>query len=253
MSQFFKNLSAQFQIKNKKLKFINYSAAGLIVIYLTLIVNPGCLFAHTFRYKNFSIHSTRPFPGNIKNMLDEAEYKVSAAEINNNDVTHHIYLCNNFKLYTFFAPLSRKAFACNYPFINNIFIANSDVEKNESYKNDTQDVYSRPLSTLIAHEATHTLIEKKTGTLKYRMLSTWKNEGYCDYIGYGPESDIQKTRELFKTIGNDGKPGTAYKKYFFAVNYLMTVKKMTFEELLATKLTCGEVLALAVETHRADR
>jgi hypothetical protein len=223
-------------------KIANYVTTGLLIIYLGLIIYPNFLFGHSFKYKNFNIYSTQPFSDNIQTILDEAEIKLSASEIYDKSLTHNIYLCNNYTLYTFLAPFSRKAFACNYPFINNIFIANCDVDKNEAYKNDEKDQYTRQLSVLISHETTHTFIEHKIGFWKFRTLSNWKNEGYCDYVGYG-QTDNLKEWQAFLIINKDNKkPGIDYRRYYIAVNYLMTNEKMTFNNILTTDLSFEEVL-----------
>ncbi|MFN7911077.1 MAG: hypothetical protein ACK5QC_04585 [Bacteroidota bacterium] len=242
MKKHFKKLTDLFRIKNKKLRIANYVALGLLVIYLGLIIYPNFLFGHSFKYKRFNVYSTQLLGDSIQRVLDEAEIKLSVSEIYDKDLTHNIYLCNNYTLYTFLAPFSRKAFACNYPFINNIFIANCDIDKNEAYKNDKKDKYTRQLSVLISHETTHTLIEKKIGFWKFRTLSNWKNEGYCDYVAYGQTDNLKEGQEFLIKNKNNKKPGTDYRKYYIAVNYLMITKKMTFDNILSTELSFEDVL-----------
>jgi hypothetical protein len=242
MKQYFKKLSGIFSIKNKKVRIANYATSCLLIIYFGLIIYPNFLFGHSLKYKNFNVYSTQPLGDSTESVLDKVELKLSVSEIYDQNQTHNIYLCNNYTLYTFLAPLSRKAFACNYPLINNIFIANSDIEKNETFKNDEMDKYTRQLSALISHEATHTLIENKIGFWKFKNLSSWKNEGYCDYVAYGQTDDWKEGMEFLIKNKNDVKPGTDYRKYYIAVNYLMTIKKMTFDNILSTDLTFEEVL-----------
>jgi len=242
MKQLLKTLTDFFRIKNKKVKIANYAISGLLVIYLGLRIYPNFLFGHSFKYKNFNVYSTQPLGDSIQTVLDETEIKLSSSEIYDKGLTHNIYLCNNYTLYTFLAPFSRKAFACNYPVINNIFIANCDIDKNEAYKNNAKDQYIRQLSALITHEMTHTFIEQKIGFWKFRTLSSWKNEGYCDYVGYGQADNLKEGQKFLLISKNDKKPGTEYRKYYIAVNYLMTVKNMTFDNLLSTDQSFEEVL-----------
>ena len=228
--------------RTKKAKIINYTIYGLLAIYLTLIIYPNFLFGHSLKYKIFNIYSTQPLPHNIQTILDEAELKLSVSEIFDKGLSHNIYLCNNYTLYTFLAPFSRRAFACNYPFINNIFIANGNIDKNEASKNNDHDKYSRQLSSLISHETTHTLIEKKIGFWKFKSLSSWKNEGYCDYVGYGQTNNLKEGREFLIKNKNDKNPGAEYRKYYIAVNYLMAIRKMSFDNLISTNLLFKSVL-----------
>jgi hypothetical protein len=249
MKKYLKTLNDFLFNRTRKAKIVNYSICGLLAIYLILLACPNLMFGHSFTYKNFNIHSTQPLGDNIRTILVEAEIKLSASEIYDKNLTQNIYLCNNYTLYSFFAPLKRKAFACNYPIMNNIFIANCDIDKNEASKNDNNDQYTRQLSVVISHEATHTLIEKKIGFWKFITLSNWKNEGYCDYVGYGQTDDLKEGQKFLVINKNVKKPGTDYRKYYIAVNYLMTFKKMTFDNLLSTDLAFEKVLK-QVETER---
>ncbi len=224
------------------MKIVNYIVSGLVVIYLSLIIYPNFLFGNTIKYKNFTIHSTQPLGDQIKTILDQAEEKLLACDVYDKSVVHNIYVCNNFNLFSFLAPISRKAFACNYPIINNIIIANCNVSQNEAFKNDAKDQYTRNLSTLITHEATHTLIEKKIGFWKFKRLAKWKHEGYCDYVGYGQSQDLNEARAFLIEKKDEQKPGTNYKKFYIAVNYLMTFKKISFENLITSDISYDDML-----------
>ena len=236
----FKALNGVF--KGRKLRNVNYVVSGLFVIYIGLIIYPNFLFGYSFRYQNLNVYSTHPLSNNILAVLREAETKLLSSEIYSRDKVHPIYLCNNYGLYTFFAPFSRKAFACNYPFSGRIFIASCDVDKNEAYKNDENDQYTRPLSTLISHEVSHTSIRERIGFWKYKMLNSWKNEGYCDYVGYGGSGDMNEAKAFLIKSKDDHKPGTEYRKYYFAVNYLVTREKMTFDQIISSDLSLEAVL-----------
>jgi len=242
MKKYLKTLTDFLFMRTKRSKIANYSIVGLFVIYFAIICYPNFMFAYALNYKSFKVHSTQPLGDSIKKILDESERQLSTSEIYNKKIIQNIYLCNNYSLYTFLTPFSRKAFAGNFPFINNIFVANCNNDKNEAYKNDDKDHYTRQLSSLISHETTHTYIETKIGFWKNRLLSNWKKEGYCEYVGCGQMNDQEKTEELLKENANKNTPGSYYKRYYLAVNYLKTVEKMTFEEIISSKLTLDEVL-----------
>jgi len=241
-----------FQIKNKKWKIVEYIVEGMLLIYLGLICYPNLLFAHSIKYKNFRVYSTKEIDSNIYNILDKAEINLSTSSINDTAITYRLYLCNNYSLYFFFAPKSRKAFANNYSIIHNLFISNCDIRINEAYKNDENDNYVRQLSELIAHEATHTLTEKKLGFWKYWVLEGWKNEGYSETIGYNERPNLTTVKEFLKENKDSNKPGVLYKKYYYAVAYLLQIERMKFEDIIATNLTLDEVLN-KVETKENEK
>lgn len=242
MKPYLKSLTDFIKIKNKRVKVANYLISLVMLIYLGLIIYPDFLFGYSFKYKNMNIYSTQPLDENIQKILYEVEMKVIASEIYDKKLTHNIYLCKGYTQYTFLAPLSRKSFACRYPIINNIFIANCNVEKNEAYKNDKTDIYTRQLSSLIPHEITHTFIEQKIGFWKSISISTWKTEGYCDFVGFGQNESLIQQQRFLTLNKHDKKPGVAYRKYYIAVNYLLTVRKMDFGSLISSNESLEEVL-----------
>ncbi len=92
-----------------------------------------------------------------------------------------LFLCSSFTELTLFSPASGKAFAFNFPLLQNIFLAESVVSRNIIRSNTTVN-NARTLSSVIAHKIVHSLLENKLGLITYRMRPAWKNEGYCDFI-----------------------------------------------------------------------
>ncbi len=242
MNKRLSSLTDFFFIRSRKAKIANYSLGGLLAIYLIIIAFPNFLFGYTFKYKNFVVRSTTALGGNIQTILDQAEHNLSAAEIYDESLTEDIYLCNDYFLYSLLAPLARHAFACNYTLVNNIFIAKCDIDRNLANKNDKQDNVSRSLSQLIAHETTHSLIKERLGYWKSRMLPSWKNEGYSEFIGYNNVCAWKEAKQFLVTHKDDNRPSTTYRKYYYAVAYLHDVKKMNFDEIIASNLTFEQVL-----------
>jgi hypothetical protein len=222
--------------------FAYSSFSGLGMIYLALIVYPNFIFAHSLKYKNFNVYSTEKFSGNMQTVLDKADKNLSSSEIYAPAVSHDIYLCNSYTLYSFLAPATRHAFACNYPFINNIFIAKCEIDKNEAYIDQTSGWVTRKLHELISHEVTHTLIEKKLGFWKYRSIPAWKNEGYCEYIGFNNANGLKEAYSFVTTYRNDYRGGAMYRKYYYAVTFLKKAEQMSFDDIVASDLTFEEVL-----------
>lgn len=253
MKQQLETLTNFLLMRTRKSKIVNYSILGLFALYLTLIAYPNVLFGHTLKYKHFNVHSTKALDDNIQAILDEAEKNLSASELYDRNLIQNIYLCDGYTLYSFLAPLSRKAFACNYPLINNIYIANCDIVKNQAYKNNEQDNYARRLSELIAHETTHSLIENKLGFWKFRFLATWKNEGYAEYIGYNNADALKDAKQFLATHKDDNGGRAIYRKYYYAVAFLKEAEKMTFDEIIASDVTIDQVLNKIEQTTETEK
>lgn len=241
-----KYISSLFDLilgRTKKAKIINYSLAGVLTIYIILIAFPNFLFGYSLKSQNFNVYSTKPLQYiQLLTILEQARGNLSVSEIYDSTITHDIYLCNDYTLYAFLAPLSRHAFACNYPLINNIFVAKIDLNKNEAYINQNEGQSTRKLHELIAHETTHTLIEKQIGFWKYRTMPVWKNEGYAEYIGYNRLKAWMEAREYLALNRKEDHPEALYRKYHYAVTYLKEVEKMSFDEIITTDFSFEEVL-----------
>lgn len=229
-------------MRTKKSRIANYLISCLAAIYAVILFYPNFLFGYSAEYKCFKVYSTQALGDNIYKILDKAENNLSSSEIYDRGLTQNIYLCNNYALYSFLAPIARKAFACNYPLINNIYIADGDIGKDEAYKNDDRNKYIRRLSQLIAHETMHTLIGKRLGYWKQITLSKWKKEGYCEYVSYNKKVAIKDAKEFLAVSKTVNSPGATYRKYYYAVTYLKDVGQMTFDDILATNLTFEQVL-----------
>jgi hypothetical protein len=200
------------------------------------------MFENSFTYKNFNIYSSDPLGDELKLIIDEAETLLYESEIYNSDRIQNIYLCNDFRLYSLFAPFSRKAFACYNPLTNNIFVAKFDVDKNESYKNNNKDVYTRSLSEVLAHEITHSAIRSKLGYLQFITLDTWINEGYSEFIAKGRTNNYGLINEFASQNKSNEKPSIMYFSYYLAMNYLITSRDMSFNEVVSSRRSLNEVL-----------
>jgi hypothetical protein len=242
-----------FWIKNKKIKRIIKKVLiflcvllGLFIFYTYIRIKPGLLFGHSLKYKNFIVYSRHDLDKNIFKVLDEAENNLSTSELSDTTLIHRIYLCDSYLLYKFFFPLIKKSYAENAPpHFYNIMIANSNIIKNEVYGKDLGDdfVFVRKLSSVIAHEVTHTLIDIKLIKTYFPKIEGWKIEGYCETVYYSDTLNISdakgflKKYKLSKTI-----PGGKYMKYYIAVAYLRLYKEMKFDDIMRLKLSLMEVL-----------
>jgi hypothetical protein len=244
-----------FRIKNKKLnrivKGLLLSLAtvlGIFFLYVYILINPSLLFGYSVKYKNFIVYSRHELGKGIYPILDEAESNLSASELTDKHFIHEIYFCDSYSLYKFLNPYDNKySYAINSPpHFYNIIIANTDINKNEAYGKESGDpfVFVRKLSSVIAHEATHTFIDKRLTVI----TEGWKIEGYCESVYYKDTLNISEAKEFLNNI-DDGKKyyGSRYKKYYIAVTYLRLHEKMKFDEIIGSKLSLDEILKTVKE------
>jgi hypothetical protein len=215
----------------KARKIIFLTLAASIFVYFLLLLFPSILFQHRIDYKSFIIYTHSKPDKNIFPILDSAENLLSLCELYKKQTgKFHLFFCNNFFEYSFFAPTESHAFASDNILTNKIFFAKSNIPQNRIERNG-QENNSRTLSGTIAHEATHTLIKRDLGFIKYLFLASWKNEGYADFIA--KETSFQFIIGMY-FICNSQTPSSSsfeYFKYYLYIDYLINIKKLSFNEI----------------------
>ena len=107
----------------------------------------------------------------------------------------------------------------------------SDIGKNEIKRNG-EESNTRTLSAVIAHEIIHSSLEDKLGLIKYKMLPSWKNEGYCDYVAR--ESSYDEKLGWSQICNNEEGDSSSfnYFKYKTFVQYLVEEEKVSLDTFL---------------------
>jgi len=227
----------------KTKKMFNWLLGGISFSYFLAIVFPSFLFANKLEYKSFSVHyhSNDINTEELKLVLDKSESLLYNTELFKKGISQDIFICNGYSEFTFFALMSRKAFAVNYPIFQNIFISKSSVLQNYILRNGKEN-NKRTLSGVIAHETVHSLLENKLGLLKYKLLPSWKNEGYCDFIAN--ESSFNEQKGLTNICNDEVNLESASFKYFKyrkITQYLFEERKITLEKFLNDDFEMDEI------------
>lgn len=218
----------------KTKKIFNWLLGGISLSYFLVLVFPSFLFANKLEYKSFSVHyhSNDINTEELKIVLDKSESLLYNTELFKKVISQDIFICNGYSEFTFFALISRKAFAVNYPIFQNIFISKSSVSQNYILRNGNEN-NKRTLSGVIAHETVHSLLENKLGLLKYKLLPSWKNEGYCDFIAN--ESSFNEQKGLTNICNDEVNSESASFKYFKyrkITQYLFEDRKVSLNKFL---------------------
>ena len=218
----------------KTKKIFNWILTGISFSYLIILFFPTFLFANKVEYKNFSVyyHSNDINIKELKLVLDKSEKLLKGTELFKIGINQDIFICSSYNEFTFFAPISRKAYGINNPISQNIFLTKSSISGNYILRNgDENNKYS--LSGVIAHETVHSLLRNELGLLKYKLLPSWKNEGYCDFIANESSFNEQKG---FTIICNDEvNSESASFKYFESrkiTQYLFEDRKVSLNKYL---------------------
>ncbi len=228
----------------KTKKIINWLLGGVSLTYILIIIFPSFLFANNLEYKSFNVyyHSNEINIEKLKSVLDESEKLLNNTELFKTGINQDIFICNSFNEFTFFALFSRKAFAVNYPITQNIFLSKSNISENSILRNGKEN-NTRTISGVIAHETTHSLLENKLGLLKYKLLPSWKNEGYCDFVANESSFNKQKgIQDICNNKENSDNPSFKYFKYRIITEYLLMERKNSLEKFLNGDFELEEII-----------
>ena len=66
-------------------------------------------------------------------------------------------------------------------------------------------------------------------------MTTWKEEGYCDYIAHTSTFNIQEGIKIFKNNQDNNSNKYKYFIYRLRMTYLLNVKKESLDNILNTK------------------
>ena len=208
-------------MKTKRAKTFNYSILLFFSLYFAVIYFPYLLFDHSVTHNEITVYTNGSVGDDLIRILDQSTLKLKESPIYDSKLSHRIFICNNYRLFGFLAPFSNNAFACNYPMFNNIFIANTNLAEDKVYRNGN-GYNERQLSTVIAHEITHSLLEEHLGFIRYKMLATWKNEGYCEYVAYGKPFNQHNASSFLQLNANSSNPRIDYGRYHIATGFAIS-------------------------------
>lgn len=234
------------------LKRIFLTLIALVFIFIAIIFYPQVYyFKDKIEYKNFQVYYDTKIPDSIYSILDEVDRLIRQSDCYDPHLKFKIFLrsdVNKYNLFPFQFPDRGSGQAI--PLIKNIFLHKSDCATNISYNHQG---HTRILSSVLAHELTHVLIENKW-FLKSKMAyfdknsrssfgALWKEEGYAEYIAGSLPITLDEGLKILKgEVPPKYAPHFEYFKYWLAVHHLILKKHMTFEEILYTKLNLDDVL-----------
>ena len=227
----------------KTKKIINLLLGGISLTYVVIIMFPSFLFANNLEYKSFNVyyHSSEINIEKLKLVLDKSQNLLNNTELYKAGINQDIFFCSSYNEFTFFALMSRKAFGINNPISQNIFLSKSSISENYILSNGEEN-NKNSLSGVIAHETVHSLLRNELGILKYKLLPSWKNEGYSDFIA--KESSFNEQKGLTNICNDEVNSESASFKYFKyrkITQYLFEDRKITLEKFLNDDFELEEI------------
>lgn len=225
--------------------------ASVSMLILIICYPQFYYFNDKIEYKNFKVYYDKKIPDQIYATLDAVDQAIQKSECYDPKLGFKIFLRSEANQYDIL-PLQfpDKGSRWAIPVIKNVFLYKSDCATNTSYNHIG---HTRTLSTVLAHELIHILVENKwffkskiayfdnDSLSQFGLL--WKEEGYAEYIAGGPSIKLDEGLKILNNeIPLEYVPHLEYFKYWLAVRHLILKKHMTFEEILNTKIKLDDVL-----------
>jgi hypothetical protein len=214
---------------------------GVVVLgaaWLTLIIHPQPLFAHTLRRANVVLHARNPLPPEAGPILNDVVSRIARSPLYDPARDHEVFLCDTPALFAFFAPDARRAGGVAH-LDGNVFIRPTNIAHNRVIgPSGDEKPGERTLAYFIAHEVTHAMTIARLGPRGFQRLAAFQKEGYADHVAFARPLDLAAAREQLRADAPemDVRRSGLYRKYELMVAWLLEREGMSVDDLLAQRL-----------------
>ena len=241
-------------IKRLKKIFIVLGAVILLItlIYFSIFWSTKYWFTYNYNFGKYNLYTNSAFD-NSTEYLNQIDQRVKACELYDDNLEHNIYIFSSESKFKFYASIAGSGYPAqgfNMHVFNKIYISEPFIEQVHSDRKAANKivVYSAMegnTQETICHELIHSFVYKKLGSKKAASLPTWKQEGYAEYASnifpkridttYSFKNRVELYKDSIFWEGN--KFVFEYYESEILVEFLIDIKKITFEQLMADTFT----------------
>ena len=214
---------------------------GLLV---TFMLSPIFLYANKTIVGNYSIYHNKPLDKNFKEQLKQSNIIIKSSELYDPKLKIDVCLKDGSIYPKLIKAVMGKDFLSS--FYNKIILTADSVNYNNNYIQ--LDGHKWNFTQMLAHAQVHCLEFNKYGLWQSNPVAKhplWKWEGYPEYIARqnfdqtNLENNIHRILQNSNTINNawimfadSTETLTDFDEYRLLIQYCITIKKMTFVELM---------------------
>jgi hypothetical protein len=234
-------------------RVVLYAAAALVLVALTfggLIVWPKPLFAYSFGAGRLVVSSDRPIPAaGGERVLRDCERLLERSPLVAGSREYRLYVANedwHHRLYFIPSP-EAGGISYYYGLGGNAFLSGADFDAGRLVKWGYVTTPPRTLAYFCAHELTHVVTGEHVGLVALLRMPEWVREGIADYAAIEHRQSFEQLRgalgerpvevAMMQAYG-------AYPRYRLLVTYFLEKKGWSVDQLLQTKLSTDEALAM---------
>ena len=214
-----------------------------------LVFWPDPLFAFSLRAGKIIVASDRPIPtAGGERLLRDCERLLERSPLKGQGREYRLYVMNaEWRQRLFFLPHPRTwGLAYAYPYGGNAFLTGADFETGRVVHQGYVGTPPRTLAWLCAHELTHIVTGERAGLRRF-FVPEWVSEGLADYVGIENRESFEELRDALGDRPVDDRMRQrygSYPRYRLLVTYFLEKKGWTGDQLLETRLTTDEAVAI---------
>lgn len=234
-------------------RLVLYAVAALIAVALAfggVIAWPTPLFAYSRAAGRIVVSSDRPIPAaGAERVLHDCERLLERSPLQAKSRQYQLYVANeDWRHRLYFIPNpAAGGITYYYGFGGHAFLSGADFEAGRLVKWGYVTTPPRTLAYFCAHELTHVVTGEHVGLVALLRMPEWAREGLADYVAI---ENRQSFAQLRDAIGNRPvdvammQAYGAYPRYRLLVTYFLEKQRWSVDQLLQTKLSTDEALAI---------
>jgi hypothetical protein len=219
------------------------AALGCVIISLAaLLFRPDPLFAYSLQTEKFIVASDRPIPAvGGERFLHECARLLERSPLKAERHEYRLYVTNARWRQRLFFIAHPNALGIAYPpyLGGNVFLTGADFNTGQFVHWGYIGTPPRTLAYLCAHELTHVIEGEHVGVRRF-WVPQWVWEGLADYVGIEHRETFGRLRDALGGRSVDTPTRVkygSYPRYRLLVTYFIEKKRLTADQLLATRLT----------------
>ncbi|HEY1475535.1 MAG TPA: hypothetical protein VGF53_15775 [Pseudolabrys sp.] len=230
--------------------WVSAALAVVVLSFIGLIAWPDPLFAYSFGAGKIVIASDRSIPAaGGERLLRDCEKLLERSPLKAEGRRYHLYIANeDWRHRLFLLPhLDAGGIEYYFGFWGTAFLSGADFDNGRHIKWGYVAAPPRTLAYFCAHELTHIVVDEHIGVIGKLRLAEWVHEGFPDYVAIENRQSFEQLRDALGESPVDVRMTQtygSYPRYRLLVSYFLEKKGWSVEQLLATRLSIDEALAI---------
>lgn len=215
-----------------------------------LIAWPDPLFAFSLSAGKIVVASDHPIDAaGGERLLRDCEALLERSPLKPESRRYHVYVTNDDWRHRLFFVMRSKPLGLTYyyGFGGSAFLGGANFETGRIVHWRYVAPPPRTLAYFCAHELTHVITGEHVGMAAFLRMPDWVREGIADYVGFEHRQSFEQLREALGERPVDNRMMQtygSYPRYRLLVTYFLEKKNWSVDELLATRLSEDEALAI---------